>query len=89
MEIDEKKEANEHAMDMGFFGIPEPSPEDFVSGVFLLQIGSSGRSYRREHQASCRRIVSELFSPFRDAAGLKQMKRRHLLPGFRFLFDSR
>ena len=38
----EKQAANENAMSMGFLCIIEPTPEDFVSGLFLQQLGSSG-----------------------------------------------
>jgi hypothetical protein len=48
------------AMDTGFIGILEPSAEDFMSDLLLQQLGSSGRSYMREHRPSCRRIVPEI-----------------------------
>ena len=71
---------------MGFIGSLEPSVDDFVSGMLLQQLGSSGRSYRREARASCTRIVSEMYSPPRVTAELLRSKKRfrHVLPGFAF-----
>ena len=82
MGTDEKQEANENGMDMGFLGILEPTPEDSVSGLLLQQLGLSGRSYRREHPSSCRRIVSEMYSPPRVTAEPKRMNNTQLLSGF-------
>ena len=48
MDEDETEHNPEDAMDMGFIGSLEPSPEDFVSTLLLQQMGSSGRSYKRE-----------------------------------------
>ena len=70
------------AMDTGFIGILEPSAEDFMSDLLLQHLGSSGRSYLRENRASCRMIVSEMYSPPRVTAELRRMKHRHLMPGF-------
>jgi hypothetical protein len=41
--------ADENAMDMGFLGSLEPTAGDFMSDLPLQPLGSSGRSYRREH----------------------------------------
>ena len=68
--------------DMGFLGIVEPSVDDFVGDILLQQLGSSGRSFKREKRASCRRLVSEMYSPPRVTAEIRRMKHRHLLPGF-------
>ena len=68
--------------DMGFLGILEPSVDDFVSDILLQQLGSSGRTFKREKRASCRRLVSEMYSPPRVTAEIRRMKHRHLLPGF-------
>ena len=59
---------NDESMDvddndaMGFIGSLEPSAEDYASEILLQQLGSFGRSYRREARASCTRIVSEMYS---------------------------
>ena len=82
METDERQANDENAMDMGLLGSLEPSADDFMSDLLLQQLGSSGRSYRREHRASCRRIVSEMYSPPRVTAELRRMNHKHLLPGF-------
>ncbi len=66
MQTDET--AEDTAMYTGFIGILEPSAEDFMSDLLLQQLGSSGRSYLRENRASCRRIVSEMYSPPRVTA---------------------
>ena len=69
-------------MNMGLLGSLEPTAEDFVSDLLLQQLGSSGRRYRREQRACCRRVVSEMYSLPRVTAGLMRMKHQHLLPGF-------
>jgi len=58
--MEEDATADENAMDMGFLGSLEPKAEDFMSDLLLQQLGSSGRSYRREHRTCCKRIVSEM-----------------------------
>jgi hypothetical protein len=69
---------------MGYIGSLEPSLEDTVSELLLQQLGSYGRSYRREARASCTRILSEIYSPPRVTAELKRDKKKfkHILPGF-------
>ena len=67
-EADDGHETDGNAMDMGSLGNLEPTADDFVSDLFLQQLGSSGRSCRREHRASCKRIVSEMYSPPRVTA---------------------
>ncbi len=67
---------------MGLIGSLEPSPDDVVSEMLLQQIGSSGRSYRREARSSYKKMVSEMYSPPRVTEELKKMRSRHLLPGF-------
>ena len=71
---------------VGFIGSLEPSAEDYVSEILLQQLGSFGRSYRREARQSCSRLVSEMYSPPRVTAELKKSKKRfrHVLPGFAF-----
>ena len=53
-----------------------------MSDLLLQQLGSSGRSYKREKRASCRRIVSEMYSPPRVTAEIRRKGHRHLMPGF-------
>ena len=75
-------EGNGNDVNMGFIGSLEPAADDFVSGMLLQQIGSSGRGYRREAASACRRIVSEMYSPPRVTAELNKARNRHLVPGF-------
>ncbi len=67
---------------MSFIGSLEPDVDDVVSDMLLQQLGSTGRSHRRETRRACRRIVSEVFSPPRVTALLKETRHRHLVPGF-------
>ena len=55
MEIDHEQDTN-----MGSPGSLDSSVDDYVHEILLQQLGSSGRSYRREARASCTRIVSEM-----------------------------
>ena len=48
----------------------------------MQQLGSVGRSYRREKRGGFKRLVSEIYSPPRVTAELRKRKSRHLLPGF-------
>ncbi len=57
------EDANDDAMDMGLIGAMGPSADDFIGDLLLQQLGSSGRSYKREHRAACSRLVSEMYSP--------------------------
>ena len=43
-----------------FLGSLGPSVDDAVSELLLAQMGSSGRSYRRESAIAARRFVSEM-----------------------------
>ncbi len=67
---------------MGFLGSLEPEPSDVASEMLLAQLGSAGRTYRREAKQGYRRLVSEIYSPPRVTDELKQRPRRHLMPGF-------
>ncbi len=72
------------AMDMGFIGSLEPETNDLVSGLLLQQLGSTGRSYKREVRKTFKHLVSEVYSPPRVTEELRRKPRRHLLPGFAF-----
>ena len=61
---------------------PVESDRDFISELLLTQLGSCGRSYRREAQEAGRKIISEMYSPPRVTAELKKMGHKHLVPGF-------
>jgi len=75
----------------GLLGSLEPTTEDSIADMLLQQLGSSGRSYKREARAGFKRItskvfsppgiVSEIFSPPRVTGELLRMGRRHLVPG--------
>ncbi len=72
----------DNAMGTVFIGILQPPAGDFMSDPRLPQLGSSGRSYRRGHRASCTIFCSEMYSPPCVTAELRRMKDRHLMPGF-------
>ncbi len=61
---------HESYVNIGFIGSLEPveSDRDFISEMLLAQLGSCGRSYRREAQKAGRKIISEMFSPPRVTA---------------------
>ncbi len=65
-------------------GSIEPSVDDFVSGLLLQQLGSLGRSYKREARKSARAIVSEIYSPPRVTKLLRESRSRRVMPGFAF-----
>ena len=62
----------------------EPSFHDHVSELLLNEIGSVGKSFRREARNAGKKIVSEMYFPPRVIDLLRRMKSRHLLPGFAF-----
>ena len=62
-------------------GIPEPNFGDEVPSLLLSQVGSSGRSYRREGCTAARRIASDVFSPPRITKMIRDNRSRHMLPG--------
>ena len=68
--------------DMGFLGSLEPEPHDVAAELLLMQLGSTGRSYKRETQQAFGKLVSEIYSPPRITAELRRRPRRRLLPGF-------
>ena len=72
--------------DMGLIGVLGPSADDVISEILLQQLGSSGRSYRRERRTAGRRLVSEMYSPPRVTEELRRKnargQARHRLPGF-------
>ena len=63
-------------------GSLEPSPDDYICELLLAQMGSSGRRYRRETVQAVRKMVSEIYSPPRVTKLIKEMRSKHLLPGF-------
>ncbi len=65
-------------------GSLEPSVDDQICEILLAQMGSSGRSYRREAAQAARRIVSEVYSPPRVTKLIRETRARHLMPGFAF-----
>ena len=69
-------------IDMGFIGSLEPEPMDFASGLLLQQLGGLGRRYRREARRGFKALVSEIYSPPRVVAALKEKGHRCMLPGF-------
>ena len=79
---DAEEEDEPDQMDTGYIGSLEPGPEDVASELLLQQLGSTGRSYRRETRKAYKHLVSEIYSPPRITAELRRRPRRHLLPGF-------
>ena len=79
---DENDQGKDVDMGMGFIGSLEPSPDDFIGQLLLQQLGSSGRSFRREQRSCARRIVSEMYSPPRVTVEIRRGRYRHLMPGF-------
>ena len=76
--------SNESDDDMGLLGGLgglEPSAEYCISDMRLQEMGSSGRSYRREVKQGLQHIVSEIYSPPRVNAELRRRRWRHLVPG--------
>ena len=65
-------------------GSLEPFVDDVVSQLLLSQMGSSGKSYHRESATAARRIVSEIYSPPRVTAPIRQLKSRHVMPSYAF-----
>ena len=73
---------DDDAMSMGFLGSLQPSAGDEVSRLLLQELGSVGRSYKRERRKGFRNIVSEVYSPPRVTAEIKRQRNREVLPGF-------
>ena len=78
-------------MDMGFVGSfevedrlgrLEPNFDDEVSALLLNQMGSAGRSYKRERSQAARKIVSEVYSPPRVTKLIREARMRHVMPGY-------
>ncbi len=82
IEDEQMNRGNEEDIDMGFIGSLEPSFDDSVSEMMLMQIGSSGKSYQREGRTAMRKMISEIYSPPRVTKMLEQMRNRHVMPGF-------
>ena len=62
-------------------GSLEPTVDDFVSSLLLRQLGSLGRSYRREARQASKAIVSEIYSPPRVTELIKRARMKHVMPG--------
>ena len=60
----------------------EPSFGDEVSALLLNQLGSVGRSHRRESRAAARRLVTEVYSPPRITKLIRESRMRHLTLGY-------
>ena len=66
---------------MSEVGQLEPSFNDHVSEHLLNQLGSVGKSFRREARDAGKKIGSEIYSPPRVTDLIRRIKSRHLLPG--------
>ena len=91
METDDRQEADEDAMNTDFvgnfdvadsLGRLEPSFDDEVSTLLLNQLGSVGRSHRRESCSAARRLVTEVYSPPRITKLIRESRMRHVMPGY-------
>ena len=91
METDDRQEADEDAMNTDFvgnfdvadsLGRFEPSFDDEVSTLLLNQLGSVGRSHRRESCSAARRLVTEVYSPPRITKLIRESRMRHVMPGY-------
>ncbi len=56
--------------------------DDVVLSLVALLAGDVGRGYSRERRSTCRRMVSEVFSPPRVTRHLSKYPSKHLVPGF-------
>ena len=59
----------------------EPSFDHEISGLLLSQMGSVGKSCRREAQRAGKKLLSEIYSPPRATELLRRARSRNLLPG--------
>ena len=69
---DNTMDGDDDASMAGFLGSIEPSVEDEVTSMLLQQLGSSGRSYKREARQGFKQIVNEIYSPPRITAELRR-----------------
>ena len=63
-------------------GSVEPSADDIASTLILQQLGSLGRSYRREARQGSRALVSEIYPPPRVTELIRRAGMKHVMPGF-------
>jgi hypothetical protein len=89
MEVDDGKAMSE--TDMGFIGNfavadslgrLEPSFDDEVSTLLLDQLGSVGRSHRRESCSVAKRLVTQAYSPPRITKLIRESRMRHVVSGY-------
>ena len=69
---------------MSDLGQLEPTFQDRVSELLLNQLGSVGKSYRKDARKAGKKIVSEIYSPPRVTDLIRKMRSRHVMPGFAF-----
>ena len=83
MESDHVQDTQDADMNfMGLVGSLEPTQDDEIIEMLLIQLGA-GRSYARERrQAAQRFTVSEVYSPPRITKEIKEGRWKHLVPGF-------
>ena len=65
-------------------GSLEPSFDDFVAELLLTQMGGSGKQRGRERRTAARKIVSEIYSPPRITKLIRELRPKHVMPGFSF-----
>ena len=63
----------------GDLGSLEPDVDDVIAQLLVTQMGSSGRSMRREQRSGMRRVGSEIYSPARVTKMIRDRKMRHIL----------
>ena len=65
-------------------GSLEPRFDDFVAELLLTQMGGSGKQRFREKKTAARKIVSGIYSPPRVTTLVRELRARHVMPGFSF-----
>ena len=67
---------------VGFVGSLEPTRDDEIAELLLMQLGA-GRSYARERQRAVQRFtVSEVYSLHGITKETREGRWKHLVPGF-------
>jgi hypothetical protein len=64
-------------------GSLEPDFDDQVAELLLTQMGSN-KQHGRERRTASRTIVSEIYSPPRVNKLIRELRSKHILPGFSF-----
>ena len=71
-----------HVQNSQGIGSLEPSVDDCIAELLLAEMGSSGKSRKRDGRKGFRKLVSEIYSPPRVTDLLRKMNAGHLMAGF-------